>query len=340
MLFTNYQINHLILTNRIVMPPMCMYSAQNDGKVQPFHLVHYGTRAQGGVGLIIVEATAVESRGRISDRDLGIWNDEQIAGLKSLVNIVHSFGSKIAIQLAHAGRKSEVGPVISSAAHRFSDHYAVPEAMSQTQIQEVITAFGKAAQRAQLAGFDMVEIHGAHGYLINQYLSPLINDRQDDYGLKTIEENLFLKEVIRSVKLNFENSVALRISAESYENEGLHPEDYVKILNTLQKDPSSQIDLVDISSGGVTQNGVPSSITPLYQIPFAKIIKENTNIPVLAGGLITTAEQCLDALKTKKADLIWLGRELLRNPYWVLKVASKLHVDIDFPIQYKRAEPY
>ncbi|MHA1674773.1 MAG: oxidoreductase [Promethearchaeota archaeon] len=340
MIFTELTVGDLVLKNRIVMPPMCMYTAKNDGKVLPFHLVHYGTRAQGGVGLIIVEATAVEPRGRITDQDLGIWDDEQIEGLRNLVDIVHSFGAKVALQIAHAGRKSEVGPTVSSSPLAFNSHYTQPIALSLDEIGQVTKAFGEGARRAHLAGFDIVEIHGAHGYLINQFLSPVINKRDDEYGCFPRFGIKFLQEVISTVKQNFPGPVALRVSAESYEPKGLHPKEYVEILKILQSNPETYIDLMDVSSGGVTPNMPPLPLKAMYQIPFAETIKKNSSIPVLSGGLITTFQQSNEILLSNKTDLVWLGRELLRNPYWVLKAANEWQVKMNFPVQYKRAEPY
>ncbi|TFH30388.1 MAG: NADPH dehydrogenase [Promethearchaeota archaeon] len=340
MIFTELTVGDLVLKNRIVMPPMCMYSANPDGKVLPFHLVHYGTRAQGGVGLIIIEATAVEPRGKISNNDLGIWNDDQIAGLRNLVEIIHGFDAKVALQLAHAGRKSEVGPAVSSSPLAFNSHYAQPISLSLDEIDQVIQAFGDGARRAHLAGFDMVEIHGAHGYLINQFLSPKINQRADEYGCKPRFGIKFLQRVITIVRKYFPNSVGLRVSAESYEPDGLHPTDYVEILRVLQSNPETRIDLLDVSSGGVTPSMPPEPLKAMYQVPFADWIKKHSDIPILTGGLITEAKQITEILLSKKADLIWLGRELLRNPYWVLKAANEGQAKMDFPIQYKRAEPY
>ncbi|MHA1620002.1 MAG: oxidoreductase [Promethearchaeota archaeon] len=340
MIFTELTVRDLVLKNRVVMPPMCMYSANDDGKVLPFHQVHYGTRAQGGVGLIIVEATAVEPQGRITNQDLGIWIDSQIEELRNLVDIVHGFGGKIALQLAHAGRKSEVGPAVSSSPLAFNSHYPQPAALSLDEIDKVIQSFGEGARRAHLAGFDMVEIHGAHGYLINQFLSPMINKREDEYGCIPRYGIKFLQEVITAVKQNFPGPVILRVSAESYEPDGLHPDDYVEILQMLQSNQKTQIDLIDVSSGGITPSMPQRPLDPLYQIPFAETIKKNSPIPVLAGGLITKFKQCNEILLSNRADLIWLGRELLRNPYWVLKNADEWHIKVGFPKQYKRAEPY
>ena len=340
MIFTEYNIKDLSLKNRIVMPPMCMYSTDETGFVQPFHLVHYGTRAQGGVGLIIIEATAVEARGRISGNDLGIWNDDQIPGLKSIVDIVHNFGGKIAIQLAHAGRKAEVGQGISSWSSGFSDKYPIPIKMDELDIDQVVRAFGEGARRAQQIGFDMVEIHGAHGYLINQFISPLVNLREDSYGCKNGIGVKFLQEIIKSVRNNFKGPIGLRISAEEYSNEGLHPKNFLPLLFELQQDHSTSVDLINVSSGGVTAKDFPSNPKPGYQIEFAHEIKNGINTPILAGGMLRDPDMIDGFLNEKKADLIWLGRELLRNPYWPLHALEHFKIEKEKPQQYKRAEPY
>ncbi len=340
MIFTKFKIKNLSLKNRIVMPPMCMYSADGAGFVQPFHLVHYGTRAQGGVGLIIIEATAVEARGRISGNDLGIWNDDQIPGLKSLLDIVHGFGSKIAIQLAHAGRKATIGQGISSWDLKFSDEYPTPIKMNDSDIDQVISAFGEGARRAQKIGFDMVEIHGAHGYLINQFISPLVNRREDSYGCKNGIGTKFLQEIIKSVKNNFKGPIGLRISAEEYSSDGLHPQNFLPMLSEIQQDHSTSVDLINVSSGGVIEKGFPSNVQPGYQIGFANEIKNGTKISILAGGMLRDPKMIDGILIDEKADLIWLGRELLRNPYWPLQALEHFKIEKDKPQQYKRAEPY
>jgi NADPH2 dehydrogenase len=319
-----------------------MYSADDEGMVQPFHVVHYGTRAQGGVGLIIMEATAVEPRGRITNRDLGIWSNSHIAGLKSIVDMVHGFGTKIALQLAHAGRKSETkgSKSISSWDTAFSDDYPTPKKMTHQDIREVIRAFGEGARRAAEAGFDMVEIHGAHGYLINQFISSAINQRQDEYGCHDGFGIMFVRDIIRAVKRQFSGHVALRISAEEYDQKGLHPRDYVTLLKALQQDDETRLDLLDVSSGGVTAVVPNIRFVPGYQIEFAHILKRELSIPVLTGGLLSDPKAIEQILASEKADLVWLGRELLRNPYWPLQASEQLESPMEKPPQYRRAEPY
>lgn len=340
MIFTEYKIGSITVKNRVVMPPMCMYSSDDSGLVKPFHVVHYGARAQGGVGLIIVEATAVVPEGRISNADLGIWSDDHIEGLKSLVDIVHHFGAKIAIQLGHAGRKTGTGKGFSASNIAFNKKYPEPFEMNHAQIQDAIDAFAKGSERAQKAGFDLIEIHGAHGYLINQFLSPLVNKRTDDFGCKPRFNLSFLTGIIRAIKEVYSGPVALRISGDEYEQQGLHPEDHVKIIKALNDNPQTQVDFVDVSSGGVTTAVPDIAFVAGYQVPFAAKIREQVGIPVLTGGLITTPTQMEAILDKGEADFVWLGRELLRNPYWSLKAAELQKIDCSPPSQYKRAEPY
>lgn len=336
MLFTPFSLKELLLKNRIVMPPMCMYRAGNDGIVTEWHMLHYGTRAVGQVGLIIVEATGIEPRGRISNRDLGIWEDGHISGLKKLVEIVHAQGAKVAIQLAHAGRKSEVQDTIPVApsALAFNEEYKMPAELSTEEIQEVIAKFSAAARRAVQAGFDAIEIHGAHGYLINQFLSPLTNLRKDEYGGSPENRVRFLDEVLEAIHAVIPERMPLivRVSAEEYHQDGNGTQDIAAMLKLVKH---RGIDLVNVSSGAVIPV-VPRAYAG-YQIPFALKIKEMTDLPVLGGGLITEAAQAMQVAKTG-VDLVYLGRELLRNPYWVLQAAHVLGEEVQWPESYVRGK--
>ena len=307
-----YTIKNITLKNRIVMPPMCMYQAQN-GHVNAFHRAHYATRAMGQVGFIIVEATAVTPEGRITDNDLGIWSDEHIAGLKQLVDEVHHYGAKIGIQLQHAGRKSTSSsvPHLAPSALAFSDRYDTPNAMTQADIDRVIAAFKAAAQRADQAGFDAIELHGAHGYLINEFMSPLANQRTDGYGGSLVNRGRFLRELVDAIRPVWPSDklFQIRVSAEEYHPDGNHPTDVIDLLRPV----ADAFDLIHVSSGGVAN--VSMSPFPLYQVDFAKAIKAALHKPVIAVGLITTREQVEDVLQD--IDLVALGRELLRHPYWV-----------------------
>jgi len=335
-LFSSIQIKNMTLCNRIVMPPMCMYSASQDGKVNEWHLLHYPTRAVGGVGLIIVEATAVEARGRISPKDLGIWSNDQIDGLKRLVEKIHANGSLAVIQLAHAGRKCAIKEerIIAPSAIAFNEEYQNPNAMSHEEIQEVVEAFKNGAQRALKAGFDGIEIHAAHGYLINQFLSPLTNLRNDSYGGNEKKRSKFLREILEVVGQvwDSEKLIFLRVSAEEYHESGNHPNDLAAIVNDVKE----SIDLVHVSSGGVIPASVPAY--PGYQVAFAETIRQATGLPVIAGGLITRSQMAEEIIRNQRADLVFLGRELLRNPYWPLQAAKELGIDIPWPEQYERSK--
>ncbi|MDF2946364.1 MAG: NADH:flavin oxidoreductase/NADH oxidase [Bacillales bacterium] len=331
-LFSSFKIKNLELKNRIVMAPMCMYSAVGDGIANDWHFVHYATRAVGGVGLIILEATGVTPNGRITNRDLGIWSDEHIPGLKRIVDEVHKHGSKIAIQLGHAGRKSEVSELESIAPSpiAFNENYRVPREMNLEDIQSAIKSFKEAAGRAVAAGFDAIEIHGAHGYLISEFLSPLTNIRTDEYGK---DRSKFLKEVLQEIKsvLPKDYPIILRVSAEDYASAGNYPVDIAKLINEVK---DSGIDIVDVSSGGVVHTRI--DVFPGYQISHSETVRHETKLPTIAGGLITTPLMAEEILCNKRADLIFLGRVLLRDPYWTLHAAKELNYELEWPTQYER----
>lgn len=335
-IFQTFTQKNVTLPNRIVMSPMCMYSAGEDGKVTDFHRVHYGTRSLGKVGLIMIEATAVESRGRISSRDLGLWNDGQKEGLKEIVNFAHSQGVKTAIQLAHAGRKAEVDePIIAPSAIAFDDKSKTPNEMTTEDIKTVVQAFADAARRAKEIGFDIVEIHAAHGYLINEFLSPLSNQRTDEYGGDLDGRSRFLKEVIQAVQETWgtDRPLYVRISAVDHHPDGIQIEDSIALARKLKE---WGVDLIDVSSGG-TLPVAPDKIHPGYQVPYAEAIKKEAGIATGAVGLVTTPEQAEDILGNERADLVFLGRELLRNPFWVLDAAGNRDVSYFGPEQYRMA---
>lgn len=335
-LFSNYIIKDLELKNRIVMAPMCMYSADEDGKAKEWHYLHYASRAVGGVGLIIQEATAVEGRGRISANDLGIWDDSQIEGLKNIVNTCKRYGAKMGIQLGHAGRKCEAKNerIIAPSPIAFNEEYRVPNEITKKEINEVVQSFKNAAKRCLEIGYDVIEIHGAHGYLINEFLSPLTNNRTDEYGGSKENRARFLREVLHEVREVWphEKTLILRVSAEDYSESGNHPEDLADLIN-LVKDEG--VDMVDVSSGGVIS--VAPNAFQGYQVKFAEIIKEKTNLPVIAGGLIIEPHMAEEILQNRRADLVFFGRALLRNPYWPLNADSELSNIAIWPKQYERA---
>lgn len=325
-------IKDLELKNRIVMPPMCMYSANNKGMVSDFHKIHYGARALGGVGLIILEATAVVPNGRISSNDLGIWDDIHIDGLKEIVENVKPYGTKIGIQLAHAGRKCESDDeyIVAPSPIPYSDHYRLPRELSKDEINEIVNQFKNAAQRADKAGFDIIEIHGAHGYLISEFLSPLSNKREDEYGGSRENRTRFLQEVLTSIKEVWpkEKPIFLRVSADDYTEGGIDKEEMAKIIDLIKKD----IDLVHVSTGGV----VSAKINPYpgYQVDHCDYIKTKCGIPAIAVGLIREHDHLEEILGNKRADLVALGRELLRNPFFPIHMAYENDIEIDYPIQY------
>ncbi|QDP99091.1 NADPH dehydrogenase NamA [Lysinibacillus fusiformis] len=331
-LFEPYQLQTISLKNRIVMAPMCMYSAQDDGLVTPFHHVHYATRAAGQVGLIVVEATSVAPEGRISNKDLGIWDDTHIAGLTQLVDGMKAYGAKTAIQLAHAGRKATVeGEIFAPSAIAYSDAYKTPTEMTIEDIEYVIEAFKQAAIRASKAGFDALEIHGAHGYLISEFLSPATNKRTDAYGGSQENRYRLLRLVIDAIRSVWDGPLLVRVSAEDYAEAGTTMEDFIVFSRWMR---SQSVDLVDVSTGGVVQARI--NVFPGYQVPHAERIKQGAEMPTGAVGLITTAIQAEEILQNNRADLIFLGRVLLREPYWPLRAAKELGEEVTPPVQYIR----
>ena len=331
MLYQSFQLKNLTLKNRVVMPPMCMYSALEDGKVQPFHLVHYGSRAVGGVGLIIQEATAVRPNGRITENDLGIWSDEHISGLKSIVDIIHTMGSVAGIQINHAGRKAKSGIAIGPSPITYGGDYSTPKEMTIDDIHDVIQAFKDAAKRADQAGYDVLEIHGAHGYLIFEFLSPISNKRTDRYQ----DGKLFLREVIEAITSVWpkQKVLALRVSAHEYVSDGITPQIISDAINYVK---DLGIDLIDVSSGGNIL--VKINAYPGYQLELARTVKSLTNLAVIGGGLITDLKMAEHAVSRGDADLIYLGRVLLRDPYIVINQASELGVDLEYPKPYLRGK--
>ncbi|MHB8130466.1 MAG: NADPH dehydrogenase NamA [Mobilitalea sp.] len=336
-LFSSFQLKNMELKNRIVMAPMCMFCANQEGIAQDWHFTHYTTRAVGGVGLILLEATGVENRGRITDRDLGLWNDEQIEGLKRIVDACKKHGAKVGVQLAHAGRKSEVlsEPNIAPSPIAFSDQYRTPVEMSKEDILQVELAFKDAAARAEQAGFDTIELHAAHGYLINEFLSPLTNKRTDEYGGSVENRARFLREILKEVKSVWpqDKPIIVRISAEEYAQDGNHD---IIMADILQSMKDEGIDLVNVSSGGVINVGI--NVYPGYQVKFAETIRKEVSIPVIAGGLITSPLMAEELLQNERADFVFLGRELLRNPYWPHQAAKELKETLEWPAPYERGK--
>lgn len=333
--YTPYNLKNLHLKNRIVMPPMCMFSSDDSGEVQEFHHLHYATRALGGVSLIIVEATAVARNGRISSNDLGIWQDEHVPGLKSIVDAVHRYGSQIAIQLAHAGRKctSSDSLIVAPSALPFNAASKTPHALSAAELQEIVELFKAAAARAERAGFDAIEIHAAHGYLLHEFLSPLSNLRTDEYGGTTENRTRLLREVLQAIRTVWpaDKAIFLRVSASDHAQGGLNLDETLKIIDQIK----DLIDLVHVSTGGLIET--PIKLYPGYQVSYADAIRKHSGLPTIAVGLITRLEQVEEILGNDRSDLIALGRELLRNPYWVINQDGRTRKsDLPYPKPYER----
>ncbi|MBM3753009.1 MAG: NADH:flavin oxidoreductase/NADH oxidase [Acidobacteria bacterium] len=349
MLFEPSQTRGVTLPNRIAVSPMCEYSSA-DGFATNWHLVHLGSRAVGGAGLVMTEATAVEPRGRISYGDLGIWSEQHVPKLREITSFIKEQGSVPAIQLAHAGRKASThvpwdgGAVIppdqpngwqpvAPSPIPFRSGDPIPHELTAGEIGDITTAFVNAADRAIRASFEVIEIHAAHGYLLNSFLSPLSNHRSDEYGGTFENRTRLLREVIAAVRRVVAGPLWLRISASEWIEGGWTIDDSVTLAQSLDG-----IDLIDVSSGG---NAIDQKIelAPGYQVPFAARIRREANIATGAVGLITTAEQAEAVLQNGEADVVLLAREMLRDPYFPMHAASALGVPVKAPPQYLRAFP-
>lgn len=334
-LFTSIQLRDVTASNRLWISPMCMYSVfAEDGVATDWHFVHYGSRAVGGAGLIIVEATAVEPRGRITGRDLGLWDDAQIPALARITSFMAANGAVPAVQLAHAGRKATVPRSIGPSAQAFSASYATPQAMDQGDIEQVILAFQQAAQRAAQAGFQAVELHAAHGYLLHQFLSPLSNQRDDGYGGDFEHRIRLTLEVVAAVRAVWPADLPLlvRISATDWCEGGWDLEQSVALARRLA---GLGVDLIDVSSGGLTP-AQQIQLAPGYQIPFAQRIRQESGVAVGAVGLISQAQQANAIVQEGQADAVLIARQSLRDPYWPLRAARELGVELAVPTQYSR----
>jgi 2,4-dienoyl-CoA reductase-like NADH-dependent reductase (Old Yellow Enzyme family) len=337
-LFDVYDLRDMTLRNRIMMSPMCQYVAGDDGLATDWHLVHYGARASGGVGLVMIEATAVQPGGRISRGDLGLWNDAQIEPLARIVRFCHSQGARVGVQLGHAGRKAwsadrAFGPEVPVApsAIPFDDGWRVPEALDQAGIDGVVAAFGQAARRATEAGMDAIEIHGAHGYLISEFLSPLANNREDAYGGDHAGRARLAAEGADAIRANWseDHPLFIRLSCTDWAPGGNEPADAAEYARILK---GHGVDLVDCSSGGVVSTRPKAS--PGYQVQFADQVRRESGLPVAAVGLIARPEQADGIVREGQADLIALGRGLLRMPYWANYAARTLGVGGHWPQPY------
>jgi len=344
-------IKKVVFKNRIVMSPMCQYSSV-DGFATDWHLVHLGSRAVGGAGLIIQEATSVSPEGRISPGDMGLWKDEHIEKLKSIVSFIHQQGTVAGIQLAHAGRKASCHEpwkngkqiniqdggwqTVAPSPVPFYENDIVPAALTAQGIKKVIDDFKAAAGRAIKVGYKVLEIHAAHGYLLHEFLSPLSNKRTDNYGGSFENRTRLVLDIVDAVKKVWpdENPLFIRISASDWTAGGWDIEESVKLSALLK---SKGVDLVDCSSGGLIPNAkIP--VAPGYQVQFSERIKKETGILTGAVGLITDANQAENILSQQQADLIILARQFLRDPYFPLHAAQQLNDTITWPVQYERAK--
>lgn len=350
-LFSPIKIKNVQLKNRIILSPMCQYSCE-DGFANDWHLVHYGSRAVGGAGAIISEAIAVCPEGRISPNDLGIWKDKHIPYLKRITNFIEKQGSIPGIQLAHAGRKASKprpwqddnaqGKVAigwqcyAPSAIPFQDGDSVPAEMSIKEIKKTIQYFQDAAKRARQAGFKLIELHAAHGYLINEFLSPVSNKRTDEYGGNFENRIRFLLQIIDAVSKVWPEThpLFLRISTTEWQEGAWSINDSIKLAEIVK---SMGVDLIDCSTGGNIA-GVKIPTKPLYQVEFAASIKNATGILTGTVGLITTPTEANSIIVENKADVVLLGRELLRDPYFPLRAATELGMEISWPNQYRRAK--
>lgn len=352
-LFDPLAIRDITFANRVFVSPMCEYSS-TDGYANDWHFVHLGSRAVGGAALVLTEATAVLADGRISPQDLGIWKDDHIEPLARIVRFIHQQGSVAGMQLAHAGRKASTyrpwegqgaisesaggwKNVVAPSALRFADSYPMPQALSSDGIKEIVTAFAVAAHRAWEAGFRVVEIHAAHGYLIHEFLSPLSNQRSDAYGGSFENRTRVLREIVAAVRGTWPERVPLfvRISATDWVEGGWDIEQSVELARQLK---NLGADLIDCSSGGnVATAKIP--VGPGYQTPFAERIRREAGILTGAVGMITSPVQAQHIVTTGQADAVIIARELLRDPYWPLRAARELGQPIAWPVQYLRAAP-
>lgn len=338
-LFTPYEMKSLSLKNRVVMPPMCQYSVTNkDGIANDWHYTHYVSRAIGGTGLIIIEMTDVEPDGRISDYDLGIWSDDHIPALARIIEASHQHGAKVGIQIAHAGRKAEDAEVpVAPSAIPFDEKSKTPRALTTEEVEEMVEKFRLAVRRAVKAGVDTIELHGAHGYLIHQFVSPLTNKRTDKYGQDLA---LFGKEVIKAAKSEMPADMPLimRISAREYVEGGYGLNESIAFAKEFKE---AGVDIFHISAGGegpIAAAGRPGTHAA-YQVPLARAIREALNVPVIAVGRLDEPTLANSVIGNEDADLVAVGRGMLRNPYWALEAAFVLHKEIELPRQYKLGFP-
>ncbi len=352
-LFDQLTLRGVTLRNRIAVSPMCEYSA-HDGVANDWHLVHLGSRAVGGAGLVIAEATSVTAGGRISPQDLGLWNDQHVDPLARIVRFIHEQGSVAGIQLAHAGRKAStlrpwaghgmaspaVGgweDVVAPSAIPFDERSITPHALGVGEIAAIVEAFAAATRRATAAEFRVVEIHAAHGYLLHEFLSPASNDRADCYGGSFENRTRIVREVVEAVRRAWPERLPLlvRVSATDWVDGAWDVEQTVELARMLK---DRGVDLVDCSSGGNIA-GAKVPVGPGYQVPFAARIRRDAGVATGAVGMITGVAQAEQVIRDGHADIVLLAREMLRDPYWPLRAARELQQPVAWPAQYLRAAP-
>lgn len=350
-LFSPVALRGVALRNRIGVSPMCQYSAV-DGFATDWHLVHLGSRAVGGAGLVIAEATAVTPDGRISPADLGIWSDDHVPALRRITRFILDQGAVPGIQLCHAGRKASTAvpwqgnhalapdeggwrPIYAPSAIPFRPKDPVPDALTTAQIRATVAAFADAARRAVAADFRVIELHAAHGYLLHEFLSPLSNQRTDEYGGSLENRTRMVREVVEAVRgaIPEEIPLVVRISATDWVPGGWDVEQSIALARQLRP---LGVDLFDCSTGGVVP-GVPIPVGPGYQIEFAERIRRESGMCTAAVGLITDPEQAESIVRDGRADMVFLARQMLRDPYWPLHAARQLGLRIGWPAQYERA---
>jgi 2,4-dienoyl-CoA reductase-like NADH-dependent reductase (Old Yellow Enzyme family) len=359
-LFDPFVMRGVILRNRIALSPMCMYSAPDEadvarggaplaGAARTAHVVHLASRAAGGAGLVLTEATAVEARGRISPQDLGLWDDAHVDGLRRVTAAIHDHGAAAGVQLAHAGRKAATyrpwaaakgavadadggWPVVGPTAVPFSDALRAPRALRGDELPGVVAAFADAAARADAAGFDVAELHAAHGYLLHQFLSPLVNDRSDAHGGGFAGRTRLLREVVAAVRAVWPRDKPLwvRVSATDWVPGGWSADDTVRLARDLHADG---VDLIDCSSGGAVP-GVAIPVAPDYQVGFAERVRREAGVASGAVGRIAEPAQAAAIVADGRADVVLIGKQFLREPYWPLRAAQELGVPAPWPERY------
>ena len=351
MLFDPISLRGLTVRNRVWLPPMCQYTVTaRDGVVDDWHFVHYGARAAQGFGLMVIEATGVRPEGRITVQDLGLWDDSQIEGFAKITDFAHQYGTAVAIQLAHSGRKGSTWPdqpTASAGVQSIADggftpvgptdtpfpDLAVPHALTTDEVAAIPAAFADAARRADQAGIDVIEVHAAHGYLLHQFYSPLSNTRTDIYGGDFDGRTRLTREVVEAVRNVWPDSKPLfvRVSATEWVDDGWSPDDTVRLSVILK---SMGVDLIDVSTGGNLTTDIP--IGPGYQVQFAEKVRREAGIPTTAVGLITEPNQAEQILRSGQADAVEIGREALRNPGWPEQAAAALRAPSPMAGPYRR----